>query len=318
MSADHDHGHGGHSHGAGGHAHAHAHAPASATGFAIGIALNLAIVIAEVVYGFLAHSMALLADAGHNFGDVIGLALSGAAVVLARRRPTARHTYGFRRSSILAALANALLLVAATGALAWESVEHLRHPEPVQSGPMIGVAAAAVVVNGASALFFLRGREQDINVKSAFVHLAGDAAIALGVVIAGLVIRSTGWFMLDPLASLVIALLIFASTWSLLKTSANLALDAVPEKIDLAAVRGYLESLDGIERVHDLHVWPLSTTDTALTAHLVTARRELEAGWLKGVREALHERFEIGHATIQLEPAEDCDGCDMPAPHAEG
>jgi cobalt-zinc-cadmium efflux system protein len=304
MSTDHGHGHGG--------AGAHAHAPTSGTGFAVGIALNLGIVVLEVVYGLISHSMALLADAGHNLGDVLGLALSGLAVLLAKRRPTTRHTYGLRRTSILAALANALLLVGATGAVAWEAIQHLIHPEPVEPGPMILVAGIAVVVNGASALLFLKGREHDVNVKSAFMHLAGDALIALGVVGAGLVIRATGWVVLDPIASLLIAVAILAGTFSLLKTSVNLAVDAVPDAIDLDSVRGYLASLEHIDAVHDLHVWPLSTTETALTAHLVTTRQTLEKGWLHEVREELNARFEIRHVTIQLEPAEGCLGCDAP------
>jgi cobalt-zinc-cadmium efflux system protein len=306
MSSDHDHGHG-HAHG---EAVGHVHGPTSGTGFAIGIALNLGIVIIEVVYGLMSHSMALLADAGHNLGDVLGLALSGLAVVLAKRRPTTRHTYGLRRTSILAALANALLLVGATGAVAWEAIQHLIHPGPVESGPMIVVAGIAVVVNGASALLFLKGRDHDVNVKSAFMHLAGDAVIALGVVGAGLVIRATGWVVLDPIASLLIAVAILAGTFSLLKTSVNLAVDAVPDGIDLAEVRRFLGAFEHIDAVHDLHIWPLSTTETALTAHLVTRRARLERGWLVEMRAQIHQRFEIQHVTIQLEPAEGCEGCD--------
>jgi len=287
------------------HAHPHQHgAPDAASAFAIGVAINGAIVVVEIVYGLIVGSMALLADAGHNLGDVLGLVIGLGAARLARRRPTERHTYGFRRATVLSALANALLLLVATGAIGWESIRRLHAPEAVSALPVIVVASIAFVANGASALFFLRDRKRDMNVRAAFVHLAGDAAISIGVVVAGVVMLRTGWTWLDPLVGLAIAASILATTWSLLRQSFNLALDAVPQEIDLAKVRAYLLEQSGVTEVHDLHVWAMSTTETALTAHLVLCEGgAVTATFFAEVSKALHDDFGIGHATLQVEHA---------------
>ncbi len=292
------------------HHHTHS-APADGAGaaFAIGIVLNASIVAVEVVYGLAAHSMALVSDAGHNLGDVLGLALAGGAAVLARRAPTRRRTYGFRRLTLLSALANAVFLLVATGAIAWESVRRLIAPEPVAAKTVVAVAAIAVVVNGASALLFLRGRKHDLNVKAAFLHLVGDAGIAVAVVIAGLVVVRTGWLWVDPAMSLVVGLFILASTWSLLRNSINLVIDAVPDRIDIDAVRNFLEGLPRVREVHDLHVWAMSTTETALTAHLVMPSGDSEPAFLGQTCRQLHDHFGIEHATLQVDHAEAPDPC---------
>jgi cobalt-zinc-cadmium efflux system protein len=241
--------------------------------FAWGVALNVGFVAAEVGFGLYADSLALLADAGHNASDVLGLLLAWAAERLGRRRPTARRTYGLRRSSILAALLNAALLLIAIGAIAWEAVQRLARPEPVAGGTIMAVAAAGVVVNAATALLFLSGRTSDLNVRGAFLHMVADAGVSVGVVLAGLGMRLTGWLWLDPTASLAVVAVIAVGTWGLLRESADLALDAVPEGIDPAAVRDYLRGLPGITELHDLHIWAMSTTETALTVHLVLLHR---------------------------------------------
>ncbi len=237
--------------------------------FVIGTAVNLAFVVVEVIVGFWAHSMALLADAGHNLGDVLGLALAGVATVLVQRKPSKRRTYGMKKASVLTALVNALLLVAATGGVAAESIRRLAHPAPIEGKAVIAVALVGVLVNGGSALLFLRGQDRDLNVRSAFMHLAGDAAIALGVAAAGAVIFFTHVWALDPIVSLVVSVLVFLSAIGLLRDSLGLIMDAVPEGIDIDRVRSYLAALGGVREVHDLHVWPMSTTEIALTAHLV-------------------------------------------------
>ncbi|MEA1677240.1 cation diffusion facilitator family transporter [Nitrospirillum sp. BR 11163] len=295
----HDHDHHGHSHGLGGHHHA---APADAgTAFAIGIALNLAYVGAEAFYGFVSNSLALLADAGHNLSDVLGLAASWVAVILARRRPSSRYTYGLGGSSILAALANAVALLLVTGGIAWEAVRRFTEPEPASPTIMMWVAAGGILVNGGTALLFMRGSEHDLNLRGAFLHLASDALVTLGVVIAGALILWTGWGWLDPVISLVISVVIVLGTWSLLRESLNLALDAVPAGVDLGAVRAYLADLPGVTEVHDLHVWALSTTDTALTAHLVRPDNADGDRLLAQICRELKTRFRINHATVQVE-----------------
>ncbi|MDG3440678.1 cation diffusion facilitator family transporter [Nitrospirillum amazonense] len=295
----HGHDHHGHSHGLGGHHHA---APADAgTAFAIGIALNLAYVGAEAFYGFVSNSLALLADAGHNLSDVLGLAASWVAVILARRRPSSRYTYGLGGSSILAALANAVALLLVTGGIAWEAVRRFTEPEPAAPTIMMWVAAGGILVNGGTALLFMRGSEHDLNLRGAFLHLASDALVTLGVVIAGALILWTGWNWLDPVISLVISVVIVLGTWSLLRESLNLALDAVPAGVDLAAVRAYLTALPGVAEVHDLHVWALSTTDTALTAHLVRPDNRDGDQLLAQVCRELKTRFRFNHATVQVE-----------------
>ena len=297
----HDHHDHGHRHD-GGHGHGHSHAPASfGRAFAIGIALNIVYVAAEAVYGVLANSLALLADAGHNFSDVLGLGAAWFAVWLGGKAPSARFTYGLRGSSILAALSNAVILLLVTGGIAWEAVLRLMHPEPAAGVTIMAVAAGGVLVNGVTALMFMSGRKDDLNIRGAFLHMASDALIALGVVVTGAAILFTGWVWLDPAVSLAISGVIVLGTWSLLRESLGLAMHAVPAGVDEAAVRGYLAGLPGVTEVHDLHIWGMSTSETALTAHLVRPDALLDDALLAGACAHLRERFSIGHATLQVE-----------------
>ena len=289
---DHDHG----------HAHGHVHAPKDfGRAFAIGTALNVGFVVIEATYGILANSMALLADAGHNLSDVFGLLMAWGAAAMARRAPTARFTYGLRSSSILAALANAILLLIAVGAIAWEAVQRFSHPAPVAGTTVMIIAGIGIVINTATALLFLSGRHDDINVRGAFMHMAADAAVSLGVVLAGLTIVLSGALWIDPVVSLVIAAVIVWGTWSLLRDSVNLALHAVPAGIDPSDVRAYLAGLSGVASVHDLHIWPMSTTETALTCHLVMPGGHPGDAFLAAATDALSHRFKIAHATLQIE-----------------
>lgn len=298
---DDDHGHDHHHH----HGHGHSHAPASfGRAFAIGVALNFGFVVVEVVSGLFAHSLALVADAGHNLSDVFGLLLAWGAAVWAKRSPTERHSYGFKRSSILAALANAVFLLVSVGIIAWESVRRLREPTPLIPQTMIWVSTIGIVINAATAALFMSGRKGDLNIRAAFQHMAADALISAGVVVAGVAILFTGWVWLDPVVSLALVAVIVAGTWSLLRESVDLALDAVPSGVDVAAVRAYLASLPSVADLHHVHIWPLSTTEVALTAHLVL--RDPAAGneLLCEINHVLEERFGIGHATIQFESSE--------------
>ena len=296
------------------HDHGHHHSPhGHDRAFAIGTALNLGFVVAEIGFGLLANSMALLADAAHNFGDVLGLLLGWGAAWLARRPPTRRRTYGWGRSSILAALLNATILLIGVGAIGVEAVHRLLAPEPVREGTVILVAAAGILINGATALLFLQGRGHDINVRAQFVHMAADAGVSAGVVLAGLLILLTGWGWLDPAASLAIGVVIVATTWGLLRESIDLAMDAVPGGVAQEAVQDYLASVPGVLEVHDLHIWGLSTTQTALTAHLVCADPSAERT-LHDVRTELRDRFGIGHATLQIENDTDAELCRL-RPH---
>jgi cobalt-zinc-cadmium efflux system protein len=315
----HDHAHDGHAHAHHGQrlggGHHHHHAPASfQRAFAIGVALNLGFVVAEAVFGLRAQSLALLADAGHNLSDVLGLALAWAGSVLARRGPTPRFTYGLRRFSILAALANAGFLLIAVGAIAIEAVQRLRHPAPVASGTVMAVAAIGILINGGTALGFLRGRAADLNVRGAFLHMMGDAIASAGVVVTGLLLGITGWLWLDPAVSLLLVALITWSTWGLAKDSLDLALDAVPAGIDPEAVTTLLGGLDGVVEVHDLHIWGMSTTDVALTAHLVRPCPGGEDALLAVATEQLRTRFGISHATIQFEQGLAVHPCELAAP----
>jgi cobalt-zinc-cadmium efflux system protein len=285
------------------HHHAHPQQDGLRTAFLVAAGLNVAFVVFEVVFGFRSGSLALLSDAGHNLGDVLGLLLGGAAVVLARRAPSARRTYGLRRSTILAALANAVVLLVAVGAVALEAVQRLRHPGPVAAPTVIAVAALGIVVNGLSAWLLGRGRRDDLNVRAAASHLAADAAVSLGVVLAGVAMVYTRWPWLDPVASLLVSALIVGGTWGILRESLDLAMDAVPGRIDPAAVRAYLESAPGVVEVHDLHVWAMSTTEIALTAHLVTGGVTLDDELTARIGDDLAERFGIAHPTIQWERA---------------
>ncbi len=289
---------------------AHDHAPHAATGrpdlnraFAVGIGLNVAFVVVETVCGGLAHSTALLADAAHNLGDVLGLAMAWGATSLARRAPSNIHTYGLRRSTVLAALANAVLLLAAVGAVSWEAIGRFRTPVEPHGVTMMWVAAAGVVVNGMSALFFFRHGRADANVRGAFLHLAADAAVSAGVVVAGAVVWRTGSTWIDPVTSLVVSAVVLFGTWSLLRDALHLALDGVPKHIELEEVRRYLAALPRVEEVHDLHVWAMSTTEVALTAHLVMPWGDGPPEFLAGLEHELDHRFGISHATVQIETA---------------
>ena len=302
-----------------GHDHRHAHAAGHdhkpkdfGLAFALGTGLNLGFVALEAAYGFIANSMALLADAGHNLSDVFGLLLAWGASVLVKRVPTARFTYGYSSSSILAALANAIFLLVAVGAIAWEAVQRFGTPEPVAGKTVMIIAAIGIAINGFTAWLFASGSKDDINIRGAFLHMAADAVISLGVVIAGLVMLLTGWLWVDPLVSLIISGVIVFGTWSLLRESATLALHAVPLRIDPARVRVCLEQLPGVADVHDLHVWPMSTTETALTCHLVMPAGHPGDAFLAQAADALHDQFEIRHATLQIEQAA-CAGCSLAA-----
>lgn len=297
-SQSHDHGEAIHSHGA----HGHSHAPADfGRAFAIGIVLNVGFVILEATYGFLANSVALLADAGHNLSDVLGLVIAWAAATLSKRPPSERFTYGLRGTSILAALFNALLLLVAIGGIAWEAVQRLLHPEPVHGLTVIAVASAGIVINGLTAWLFMSGRKTDLNVEGAFLHMAADAAVSLGVVIAALIILATGWLWLDPVVSLAIGGVILWGTWRLLRESIALSLGAVPTQIERVAVELYLNALDGVENVHDLHIWPMSTTETALTCHMVIPAGHPGDEFLMQAARNLRDKFGIGHVTLQIE-----------------
>jgi cobalt-zinc-cadmium efflux system protein len=285
--------------------------------FALGLFLNIGFVIFEAAFGILAGSLALLADAGHNLSDVIGLGLAWVASLLMMRPPTERRTYGWRRSSILAALVNALLLLVAVGAIGWEAVRRLWSPAPVAGMTILWVSAVGVAVNTATALLFLRGRKQDLNIRAAFSHMAADAGVSAGVVLAGLIIAATGWMWVDPVISLVIVGVILFSTWGLLHESMNLALDAVPDHIDTERVRAYLCGLPGVVAVHDLHIWGLSTTETALTAHLVKPDPKDDDRLITTAARELHDRFGIKHATLQWEREPGTYLCDVPRERKE-
>ena len=298
----HDHDHDGRAHGPGGHSHA----PKSfGTAFALGIALNSGFVVIEAVYGWLSNSMALVADAGHNLSDVLGLAAAWIASVLVKRAPSARFTYGLRGSSILAALFNAVFLLVATGGIIVEALRRLAEPAPVAGVTVMAVAGIGIAINGFTAWLFASGGS-DINIRGAYLHMVADAAVSVGVVLAGLVILATGLEWIDPAVSLVIAGLIIWATWGLLRDSVAMALDAVPPGIDPDAVRACLASRPGVASLHDLHIWPMSTTEIALTAHLVVQDdlREGEPGaFLRETADELRARFGIAHATLQVEVA---------------
>lgn len=282
--------------------HGHSHSPSNYNrAFIVGITLNIGFVIVEAVFGFLTNSLALLADAGHNLSDVLGLILAWAASWLVRRRPTQRYTYGFRRSSILAALINASFLLMAMGAIAWEAIQRLSNPTSVSGSTIIGVAFVGIIINSITALMFMSGREGDLNIKGAFFHMAADAVVSLGVVLAGFAILKTGLKWFDPVVSLIIVAVIVVGTWELLRDSVNLALDAVPEAIEPLAVRTYLEEIPGVIEVHDLHIWAMSTTETALTTHLVMLTGNPGDAFLSRITMELHDKFGIEHTTIQVE-----------------
>ena len=290
FQAEHDHGSG------------HAHQPADlGRAFLIGIMLNLGFVAIEATYGILANSVALLADASHNLSDVLGLFAAWTAATLAKRVASATYTYRLRRATILAALFNAVLLLVAVGAIALEAISRLRAPEPVASGEVMAVAAIGIVVNGVTAWLFARGRKGEINIRGAFLHMTTDAAVSAGVVVAALVVGLTGWTWLDPVTSLVIVVVILFGTWSLLRDSVGLSLDRAPDGIDHGEVEAALAALPGVARVHHVHIWPLSTSEAALTAHLVIPVGYPGDAFLHETNAMLHDKFEIGHVTLQIE-----------------
>jgi cobalt-zinc-cadmium efflux system protein len=283
--------------------------------FAIGVALNLLYVAGGAIAGILSGSLALLADAGHNLGDVLSLSLAWGAAVLSRRRPSDRFTYGLRSSSILAALANAIILLVVTGGIAWEALWRISHPVPVASTIIIWVAVAGIVVNGVTALLFASGRPRDLNLRSVFVHMAADTFVTTAVVAGGIAIWRTGWLWLDPVVSLFVSAVIVLGTWGLVKSAIGLALDAVPEGVDTAAVRAHLLTAPGVIGLHDLHIWGMSTTETALTCHLVMPGGHPGDAVLSRIAHELQHRFRIAHTTIQIELADTDETCVLTPEH---
>lgn len=287
------------------HSHSHSHAMPQRRNynkaFGFGIILNILYIIVEVTFGLIINSMALIADAGHNLSDVFGLLLAWGAAYLAGFSVTNKRTYGLRKSTILAALFNAIILLAAVGAITIESIRKILEPEPIAGTTMMIVAGVGVIINTLTALLFMRGRESDLNIKGAFLHMAADAGVSLGVVAAGFLINITGFFLLDPIISLVIVIVITIGTWSLLKDSFHLSMDAVPRNIIFEEVKKYLSSLEGVKEVHDLHIWAMSTTETALTVHLVIPGKQEDDKFLSKVCEQLNQKFGIEHSTIQIE-----------------
>ncbi|EHL22922.1 cation diffusion facilitator family transporter [Acidovorax sp. NO-1] len=284
--------------------HEHSHAPANFNkAFAIGIGLNIVFVLIEAFYGWKINSLALLADAGHNLSDVAGLVLAWGGALAGKLKPNSRHTYGWKRGSILAAFANALLLLVAMGALVWEATGRLMSPDPLAGSEgvtIMAVAGVGILVNTATALLFMRGRESDLNIRGAFLHMAADALVSAGVVVAGALTLWMGWVWLDPVVSLLIAAVILVGTWNLFRQSLHLLFDGVPDSVDPQAVHDYLATLPGISHVHDLHIWAMDTAEVAMTAHLVMPQGHADDGFLKGATEQLHDRFEISHVTLQV------------------
>jgi cobalt-zinc-cadmium efflux system protein len=307
MTHQHSHSHHDHSHA--GHSH---HTPANYNrAFIVGMILNSGFVVTEFVLGWQANSVALMADAGHNLSDVLGLLLSWIASLVARRQASARYTYGWRKSSILAAFLNAVLLLVTTGGIVWESIQRLFHPGEVNSAIVIGVAAVGVVINTGTALMFLSGRKQDLNIRAAFQHMAADALVSIGVVFAGFGILSTHWLWLDPAFSLIISCLIIFSTWELLKDSFHLAIDGVPKNIDWRTVHTYLSDRPGVVQIHDLHIWSMSTAETALTVHLVIPAGHPGDEFLEQIAHELQDTFGIQHTTVQIEIGDSDSACHL-------
>ncbi|MEH7413712.1 cation diffusion facilitator family transporter [Neobacillus drentensis] len=295
MGHHHHHGHS--------HEHGHHHHTPANYGFAfgVGITLNIIFIIIEVIYGLLGDSLALLADAGHNLSDVLGLVIAWIAVWLGKKAPTIKRTYGFKKSSILAALFNAVFLLVAIGAIAWEAVQRFSSPAPVAGKTVIIVALIGIVINSITAFLFMSGRKNDLNIRGAYLHMVADAVVSLGVVVSGFIMLWSGWQWIDPLVSLVIAIVIFIGTWGLLSESLNLSLDAVPDGIDIQKLKTYLTNLPTVMEVHDLHVWGMSTTEPALTVHLVRSDITDNDQLLQRVSKELHDQFGIEHTTVQIE-----------------
>ncbi|CAI3950272.1 Co/Zn/Cd efflux system component (CzcD) [Commensalibacter communis] len=314
---EHDHSHDDH-HGCDGHSHTHSHSHAHGhhhvpksfgTAFAVGITLNLIYVIAEAAWGFWGNSLALLADAGHNLSDILALACAWIAAILGQKKPTDNFTYGYRRTSILASLTNAVILLIVTGGIILEAIERIFHPAPVAGWTVIIVAAIGVVVNGVTAMMFASGHKEDLNIKGAFLHMAYDALLSLGVVITGIIILFTNFNLLDPIISLVVSIVIIMGTWSLLKDSVTLAVDGVPTNINRKNVEQYLRALPSIVDLHDLHIWAMSTTETALTVHLVSNVDHRLDDFLSVTSQQLKDQFKIGHTTIQIELQHEAEIC---------
>ncbi|MED4942516.1 cation diffusion facilitator family transporter [Heyndrickxia coagulans] len=286
-----------------GHGHQHHHHEPAQYGkvFAAGIGLNVLFVAVEAIYGFFSDSLSLLADAGHNLSDVLGLIISWAAVWLGKKLPTKKRTYGFKKSSVIAALLNAIILLIAIGAIFVEAIQRFAHPEPVAGKTVMAVAVIGIIINTITALLFMSGRKTDLNIRGAFLHMAADALVSLGVVIAGAIMLFTGWEWVDPVTSILIAVVIFAGTWGLLRESADLSLDAVPAGVDAGAIKTYLEQIPTVLNVHDLHIWGMSTTETILTVHIVRSQIEDNDQLLEKLEKDLHDKFGIEHATIQIE-----------------
>lgn len=292
------------------HSHSHHHQAANYNrAFAIGISLNVVFVIIEASYGILAGSMALLADAGHNLSDVVSLLLAWGASILAKKAATDKRTYGFRKATVMAALLSSIMLLIALGAIAWESINRMLDPQPVEGMTVIVVASIGVVINTITALLFFKGQKQDLNIRAAFLHMAADAAVSLGVVIAGLFILFKGWLWIDPVVSLLIVAVILVGTWRLLSESLNYAMDAVPRNIDIKKIQQDLLSFEQIIRFHDLHVWPLSTNETALTVHLVVNETCQDDALLYQLQKHIHDHFGITHTTIQMESVATTEDC---------
>ena len=295
----HSHDHAGHSH-SGGHLH-HGDPNNHGRAFAIAIVLNTGFVVIEFAYGFIANSTALMADAGHNLSDVLGLLMAWGAAILSRKAPSERYTYGLRSTSILAALANAMFLLVACGAIAWEAIQRFSQPPVVAGLTVTLVAAVGIIINGLSAWLFIKGSKGDLNIRGAYLHMAADAAVSLGVVVAGIAMIFTGWYWLDPVISLVIVAVIIIGTWGLLRESVQLALSAVPAHIEVAAVETYLRQCTGVTDIHDLHIWGMSTTESALTVHLVMPEGYPGDAFTDDIMCTLKERFSIQHSTLQVE-----------------
>ena len=273
--------------------------------FAIGVMLNVIFVAIEAGYGLAAGSLALIADAGHNLSDVLSLLIAWGAALLATKPATEKRTYGFRKVTIMASLASAILLLVALGGITWEAIGRFFDPKPVEGMTVIAVAAIGVVINTITALLFVSGQKHDLNIRGAFLHMAADAGVSFGVVVAGIIMMVTGWLLIDPLISLLIVAVILVGTWSLLRDSMNLAIDSVPKGIDIAGIKRYLTSLENVSQIHDLHVWPMSTTEVALSVHLIIVGDSLNTDFLSKLQQQLHDRFSIEHSTIQVERQDD-------------